>query len=56
VLLLGTGPTGFILCQLLKSNSARKVTLAAKQGIKMNIAKQLDAADEYIELDRQIRT
>ena len=53
VLLLGAGPTGLILAQLLKLNGARKVTLAANKGIKMDIAKQLDAADEYIELDRQ---
>jgi D-arabinitol dehydrogenase (NADP+) len=53
VLLLGAGPTGLILSQLLKLNGARKVTLAANKGIKMDIAKQLDAADEYIELDRQ---
>ncbi|KAF8273130.1 NADP+-dependent D-mannitol dehydrogenase [Lactarius quietus] len=53
VLLLGAGPTGLVLAQLLKLNGARKVTLAANKGIKMDIAKQLDAADEYIELDRQ---
>jgi D-arabinitol dehydrogenase (NADP+) len=53
VLLLGAGPTGLILAQLLKLNGASKVTLAANKGIKMDIAKQLDAADEYIELDRQ---
>ena len=53
VLLLGAGPTGLILAQLLKLNGARKVTLAANQGIKTEIAKKLDAADEYIELDRQ---
>jgi len=53
VLLIGAGPTGLILAQLLKLNGASKVTLAANKGIKMDIAKQLDAADEYIELDRQ---
>ena len=53
VLLLGAGPTGLILAQLLKLNGASKVILAANKGIKMDIAKQLDAADEYIELDRQ---
>jgi D-arabinitol dehydrogenase (NADP+) len=53
VLLLGAGPTGLILAQLLKLTGARNVVLAANKGIKMDIAKQLDAADEYIELDRQ---
>jgi D-arabinitol dehydrogenase (NADP+) len=53
VLVIGAGPTGNILAQLLKLNGARKVTIAANKGIKMNLAKQLDAADEYIELDRQ---
>lgn len=38
---------------MLKLNGARKVTLAANKGIKTEIAKKLDAADEYIELDRQ---
>jgi len=53
VLLLGAGPTGLILAQLLKLNGAHKVTIAANKGIKMDIAKDLDAGDVYIELDRQ---
>jgi len=53
VLLLGAGPTGLILAQLLKLNGASRVVIAANKGIKMNIAKDLDAGDEYIELDRQ---
>ncbi|KIY45107.1 GroES-like protein [Fistulina hepatica ATCC 64428] len=53
VLLLGAGPTGLILAQLLKLNGAARVVIAANKGLKMNLAKQLDAADEYIELDRQ---
>lgn len=53
VLLLGAGPTGLILAQLLKLNGAHKVVIAANKGIKMDIAKQLGAGDEYIELDRQ---
>lgn len=53
VLLLGAGPTGLILSQLLKLNGASRVVLAANKGIKMDIAKKLNAADEYIELDRQ---
>lgn len=53
VLLLGAGPTGLILAQLLKQNGASRVVIAANKGIKMDIAKDLDAGDEYIELDRQ---
>jgi D-arabinitol dehydrogenase (NADP+) len=53
VLLLGAGPTGLILAQLLKLNGAAKVTIAANKGIKMNLAKDLDCGDEYIELDRE---
>jgi threonine dehydrogenase-like Zn-dependent dehydrogenase len=52
VLLLGAGPTGLILAQLLKLNGAMRVVIAANKGIKMDIAKQLEAGDEYIELDR----
>lgn len=50
---MGAGPTGIILAQLLKQNGASRVVLAANQGIKMDIAKQIGAADEYVELDRQ---
>ncbi|THV07110.1 GroES-like protein [Dendrothele bispora CBS 962.96] len=53
VLMLGAGPTGLILAQLLKLNGASRVVLAANKGIKMDIAKKLNAADVYIELDRQ---
>ena len=53
VLLLGAGPTGLILAQLLKQNGASRVVIAANKGIKMNIAKELEAGDEYLELDRQ---
>jgi threonine dehydrogenase-like Zn-dependent dehydrogenase len=49
----GAGPTGLILSQLLKQNGAAKVVIAANKGMKMDIARQLDAADEYIELDRK---
>lgn len=53
VLLLGAGPTGLMLSQLLKLNGAARVVIAAPKGIKMDIAKDIQAADEYIELDRQ---
>ncbi len=52
VLLFGAGPTGLILAQLLKINGARRVVIASNKGIKMDLAKQLGAADEYIELER----
>ncbi|PPQ87695.1 hypothetical protein CVT25_011462 [Psilocybe cyanescens] len=53
VLLMGAGPTGLILAQLLKLNGASRVVIAANKGVKMDIAKGLNAADEYIELDRK---
>jgi D-arabinitol dehydrogenase (NADP+) len=53
VLILGAGPTGLILAQLLKFNGASRVVIAANKGIKMDIARQLEAGDEYIELDRK---
>ncbi|KAK7036618.1 hypothetical protein VNI00_011551 [Paramarasmius palmivorus] len=52
VLILGAGPTGLILAQLLKLNGAAKVVIAANKGIKTRIARDLGAADEYIEIDR----
>lgn len=51
-LIIGSGPTGLILAQLLKLNGAMRVVVAANKGIKMDIAKQLEAGDEYVELDR----
>jgi len=36
-------------------NGAAKVVIAANKGIKTEIAKQLNAGDEYIELDRLIQ-
>ena len=53
VLVIGAGPTGLVLAQLLKVNGAMKVVIAANKGIKTQIAKELDAGDEYIELDRE---
>jgi D-arabinitol dehydrogenase (NADP+) len=51
--MIGAGPTGLILSQLLKLNGAAKVVLAANKGTKMDLARKLDAADVYIDLDRQ---
>jgi len=53
VLLMGAGPTGLILAQLLKLNGAMKVVLAANKGRKMEIARELGCADVYLELDRE---
>jgi len=53
VLLMGAGPTGLILAQLLKLNGAQKVVLAANKGLKMDLARKLNAADVYIDLDRK---
>ena len=52
VLLMGAGPTGLILSQLLRINGASRVVLAANKGVKMDIARSINAADEYVELDR----
>lgn len=52
VLIIGAGPTGLILAQLLKMNGAAHVVVAANAGIKMRVARELEAAHEYIELDR----
>jgi len=51
--MMGAGPTGLILAQLLKLNGAAKVVLAANKGTKMDLARKLDAADVYIDLDRK---
>lgn len=51
--MIGAGPTGLILAQLLKLNGASSVTIAANKGIKTELAKQLNAGHTYIELDRE---
>lgn len=52
VLMFGAGPTGLCLAQLLRHNGGSHVVIAAPEGLKMDLAKKLDAADEYIELSR----
>ncbi|KAA8894111.1 chaperonin 10-like protein [Sphaerosporella brunnea] len=52
VLMFGAGPTGLCLSQLLKHNGGSHVVIAAPEGLKMELAKKLNAADEYIELSR----
>jgi D-arabinitol dehydrogenase (NADP+) len=44
---------GLILSQLLKINGASTVVLAANKGPKTKLAKELEAADVILELDRQ---
>ncbi|KAK8861588.1 chlorophyll synthesis pathway protein BchC [Kwoniella newhampshirensis] len=53
VLLIGAGPTGLILAQLMKIGGAGHITIAANKGIKMDIARKVDAADTYVDLDRK---
>ncbi|RPD75662.1 NADP+-dependent D-mannitol dehydrogenase [Lentinus tigrinus ALCF2SS1-7] len=51
-LVLGAGPSGIVIAQLLKFNGAARVVIAANKGMKTRVARDLDAADEYVELDR----
>ena len=53
ILLLGAGPTGLILAQLLRLNGAARVVVIANAGVKTLIAKAINAADDVIELDRE---
>ena len=41
-----------MLGQLLRQNGCSRVTIAAPGGLKMDLAKQLEAADHYVELSR----
>ncbi|KAH8101863.1 NADP+-dependent D-mannitol dehydrogenase [Cristinia sonorae] len=51
-LIIGSGPTGLILAQLLKRNGAMNVVIAANKGIKMEVARRMNAGHKYVELDR----
>lgn len=53
VLMFGAGPTGLVLAQMLRQNGGCKVVIAAPEGLKMDLAKSLDAADEYVALSRK---
>ncbi|KIY53755.1 hypothetical protein FISHEDRAFT_68580 [Fistulina hepatica ATCC 64428] len=53
VLLLGADLTGLILTQVLNLNSAMCVVITANKGIKIDLAKQLDAANKYLKFDCQ---
>lgn len=52
ILLIGAGPTGLCLAQLLKANGGANLVLASNEGPKMELAKKLNCADEYVELSR----
>ncbi|KAJ5927885.1 alcohol dehydrogenase [Penicillium verhagenii] len=52
VLIFGAGPTGLMLAQLLRLNGASHLVIAAPAGLKMDLARELDAADEYLVLSR----
>lgn len=52
VLMFGAGPTGLVLSQMLRQNGGCHVVVAAPEGLKMELAKQLGAGDEYISLSR----
>ena len=53
ILMIGAGATGLCLAQLLKLNGSAKLVLAANAGPKMELAKKLGCADEYVDLDRE---
>ena len=53
ILMIGAGPTGLCLAQLLKLNGGAHLVLAANAGPKMELAKKLACADEYVDLDRE---
>jgi D-arabinitol dehydrogenase (NADP+) len=52
ILIIGAGPTGLILAQLLKMNGAARVVVAANKGIKTEMTRTLNSADVLVELDR----
>ncbi|KAL1992647.1 hypothetical protein VTN49DRAFT_4679 [Thermomyces lanuginosus] len=52
VLVFGAGPTGLVLAQMLRQNGGCRVVVAAPEGLKMDLAKQLGAGDEYVALSR----
>jgi D-arabinitol dehydrogenase (NADP+) len=51
VLIIGAGPTGQILAQLLKRNGAARLTVAAPAGPKLELAGRL-SADQLVTVDR----
>lgn len=53
ILVIGSGATGLCLAQLLRANGGQRLVLASNAGPKMDLAKRLNCADEYLELDRR---
>lgn len=47
-----TDLVGQMLAQLMRQNGGCKVTIAAPGGLKMDLAKNLEAGDHYVELSR----
>ena len=52
VLMFGAGATGMVLAQLLKQNGGCRVVVVAPEGLKMDLARKLGIADDYVELSR----
>lgn len=52
ILVMGAGATGLCLAQLLKQNGGAHLILASNEGPKLDLAKKLNVADEYIPLRR----
>lgn len=50
VLVFGSGPAGLLLSQLLRLNGASRVVIASLPGAKLNMARKIGAADEFVEL------
>lgn len=48
VLLFGCGPTGILLAQLIRLNGAAHLTIASKGGAKLDLAKKMGIADDYV--------
>lgn len=53
ILIIDAGPIGLCLAQLLKLNDDAYLMLTANAGLKMELAKKLAYADEYMDLDRE---
>ncbi|KAF9872892.1 hypothetical protein CkaCkLH20_09755 [Colletotrichum karsti] len=51
-LLIGSGPTGLCLAQLLRHNGGHHVVVASNRGAKMDLARKLECGDEYVDLER----
>lgn len=48
VLLFGSGPTGLLLAQLIRMNGAAHLSVAAKGGPKLDLAREMRVADEIV--------